>query len=69
MAEQQPNDAKFKKIREMYKEVSLETTMKIMIRCKMTFDTRKSALELFELVDTYRTQYLDLQDSLIKAAG
>lgn len=60
MAETQPNDEKFQKIKEMYKEVSFENTIKLMIRCKMNFDTRRSALELFELVDTYRTQYLEL---------
>ena len=53
----------------MYNVISLESTMKLLIRCRMVFDTRKVALELFEQVDTYRTQYLDLQDIVIKAAG
>jgi hypothetical protein len=53
----------------MYKEVSLETTMKLLIRCRMAFDTRRSVLELFDTIDTYQSQYEELRDIILKAAG
>ena len=69
MEEQSGDLSRFQKVQDMYKEVSLETTMKLLIRCRMAFETRMKVLELFESIDTYQTQYDELRDIILKAAG
>ena len=69
MDEQSIDSSKYEKIKEMYKEITYETTMKLLIRCRMAFDTRAKALELFDAIETYQAQYEELRDIIIRAAG
>lgn len=41
------------KVQELYKDVTLENTLKLLIRCKLAFDGRKKVLAVFKSVDEY----------------
>ena len=49
--EQAMEHSKFQKIRELYGEVSLENTLKLLIRCQILFSSRLDLLKLFRFLD------------------
>jgi hypothetical protein len=49
----QQNSLKFEKIKELYSEVTLENTLKLMIRCKLAYESRKKVLQMFRSIHFY----------------
>lgn len=47
------NSNKFEKIQELYVEINLENALKLMIRCKLAFESRKKILQMFKTVHFY----------------
>ena len=48
LMEEQNQDAKrFAKIQDLYKDVSLENTLKLLLRCKIAFENRRRLLAVF----------------------
>lgn len=48
LQEEQAVDAsRFQRIRELYKEVTLENTLKLLLRCKIAYDNRRRLLAVF----------------------
>ena len=66
LEEQNVDISRFQKVREMYKEITLENTLKLLIRCKLAFDTRTKLICLFLTNEKYDAQ-LEKVQSLIKA--
>jgi hypothetical protein len=62
----QMSSQKFERIKELYTEVNLENTLKLMIRCKLAFESRKKVLQLFNSVHVYEQQYENLKYILEK---
>ena len=52
----------------MYKEITLENTLKLLIRCKLAFDCRTKLMALFLTNEKYDNQ-LEKVQSLIKACN
>ena len=48
-------------MQELYKDISLENTLKLMIRCKLAFDGRRKVLALFQRVDEYEKRHESLK--------
>ena len=46
-AEQAVDTSRFQRIRELYQDITLENTLKLLIRCKISFDNRKRLLAVF----------------------
>lgn len=45
----------------MYKEVTLENTLKLMIRCKMTYNSKEMILKCFDLFEDYENKTNNLK--------
>ena len=45
----------FDRVSEVYKEVTLENAMKLLIRCKLAFNIRSMLMKMFELLLKYKT--------------
>mmetsp|Transcript_35436 Transcript_35436/g.54224 ORF Transcript_35436/g.54224 Transcript_35436/m.54224 type:complete len:131 (+) Transcript_35436:448-840(+) len=56
----------FDRVREEYKEITLENTMKLLIRCKLAYNSRNMLITMFQYLDTYYTNSGDTK-SLIEA--
>jgi len=56
--------AKFQKVRQLYGEISIENTLKLLIRCKILFTSRLSLLDLFESIKRYEATFKKLGDQL-----
>ena len=53
MAEQSLEEC-FDKYRDMYKEITIENTLKILLRCKLVFHARLTMMGIFDLIDKYQ---------------
>ena len=53
LEEQAVDASRFQKVRELYKDVTLENTLKLLIRSKLAFDTRKKLIMVFQRLDEY----------------
>lgn len=51
--EQALNSDKFQKVRQLYGDISIENTLKLLIRCKILFGSRYALLDLFQRVFRY----------------
>ena len=47
------NSEKFQKVRQLYGDISIENTLKLLIRCKILFGSRYALLDLFQRVFIY----------------
>lgn len=56
----------FDRVCEAYKEVTLENTMKLLIRCKMTYSSRHMVLELFDFYRDYEREVSGLKEIIDK---
>lgn len=45
--EQAVDTSRFQRIRELYKEITLENTLKLLLRCKIAYDNRRRLLAVF----------------------
>jgi len=45
--EQAVDTSRFRRIRELYQDITLENALKLLIRCKISFDNRKRLLAVF----------------------
>lgn len=45
----------FDRVSEVYKEVTLENAMKLLIRCKLAFNSRSMLMKMFKHLSQYRT--------------
>lgn len=43
----------YDRVAEEYKEITLENTMKLLIRCKLAFSSRNSLITIFQMIDVY----------------
>ena len=53
LAEQQMT-AMFAKFSKMYSEVTIENTLKLLLRCKLAFQSRQILIDIFTAVDKYQ---------------
>ena len=53
LEEQAVDVSRFQKVRELYKDVTLENTLKLLIRCKLAFDGRRKLIVVFQRLDQY----------------
>ena len=56
--------AKFQKVRQLYGEISIENTLKLLIRCKILFTSRLALLDLFESIKQHEATLKKLEDQL-----
>jgi len=52
----------FEKLHKQYKEITVENTVKLLIRCKMSFHCRRSLLEIFKLIVSYELSAVTLKN-------
>ena len=50
---EQNSEHNFERVQQEYSEVTLENTMKLLLRCKMAFTARNMLMSMFESVDSY----------------
>jgi hypothetical protein len=50
---EQTLDPIYRRVAQVYKEMTLENTMKLLIRCKLAFQSRTMLLKMFDLFATY----------------
>lgn len=44
----------FERVKQVYKEITLENSMKLLIRCKLAFESRSLIIEMFQHIGEYR---------------
>jgi hypothetical protein len=62
---EQKIDPIFDRVQEEYAEITLENTMKLLIRCKMAFSSRTLLITMFELITQY-DEHMDILRSLVE---
>lgn len=50
---EQTLDPIYRRVSQVYREMTLENTMKLLIRCKLAFQSRTMLLKMFALFQTY----------------
>ena len=48
----------------MYREITIENTLKLLLRCKLLFHARKVFLEIFQQILVYEMQLRDVKKCL-----
>ena len=49
------------KFSRMYSEMTIENTIKLLLRCKLAFNSRKVLVDVFEALNRYETSTKELQ--------
>ena len=45
---------RFEKVIELYSEVNLENTLKLLIRCKLAYDEKRKLLTIFDQINQFQ---------------
>ena len=61
---EQHMDQRFKQLHKAYREITIENTLKLLLRCKQTFHTRVKLLHIFELTLSYDLVAGDMKNML-----
>lgn len=56
----------FDKMSKKYKEITIENTMKLLIRCKLAFHARSMIIDILNYVISYEMNAVDLKDIIDK---
>jgi len=59
-------DQRFKQLHKNYREVTIENTLKLLLRCKLCFHARTQLLNIFELNLVYELSAQDMKELLDK---
>ncbi len=59
-------DHLFTKFKKMYREITIENTLKLLLRCKLEFHTRRLLLGIFESIMKYELCASDMKYLLEK---
>jgi hypothetical protein len=60
-------NSRFQKVRQLYGEISLENTLKLLIRCKILYASRFALLDIFEAIMRFEKYTLRLFDKIKEA--
>ena len=64
LLEEQGLTQMIQKFKSMYKEVTIENTLKLLLRCKLLFHARKVFLDIFQQILVYEMQTRDVKKAL-----
>jgi hypothetical protein len=59
-------ESRFKAFHKLYREITIENTLKLLLRCKLGFHTRRQLLTIFELSLKYELAAKDMKTILDK---